>query len=710
MKIYLKKLSYLLLAFAFLLGSCETEESLTITTPDAEFRLDIPGISNIFLNFALPDNPAFRLTWDDQLSTGATYTIEMATDAEFTNSVVLGTTTESGFSMTVMQFNEVLKSLGITSYEKVTVFFRIDNGTQKSNVVLYQVTTYAVAVPEITSPDNTFAATLSDVDPEAVAMTIEFNDPELGPNNTATVNYEVEMALAGTSFAQAYSLGTTTNANPQVEVTHGAVNEFVLAAGINPGDAGSFDLRVVAKVNNGSGDLIRTSEAVTISITPYNVALAPVLYVVGAGAVDAGWDWASPVELVLQGKTYSGNINLINDTFRFFTVKDDWGSGQNFPWYVDRGYTIDSNFENANDGDSNFRFIGTPGQYFIEINTQTETITLGPPRVGPNCNFDQLWVVGAGAVDAGWDWANPIQISCTGTGVYEGNINLTNDAFRFFTEKDNWGSGRNYPYYNDDGYTIDSRLENANDGDSNFKFNGTPGEYGLTVDTVNKTITLSDPISFCEFNQLWLVGAATPGGWDWAAPTALPCVGKGLYSGDVTLTNEAFRFFTEKDNWGSGLNYPHYENDGYSIDANFENANDGDSNFRFIGTPGTFKLTVDTINKRIYIGQGCSLDQLWLVGAATPGGWDWAAPTALPCTGFGVYSGQVTLTNEAFRFFTERDNWGSGLNYPHYEGEGYSIDSNFENANDGDSNFRFIGTAGTYTLKVDTVNKTITLN
>lgn len=600
MKNIFKKISYLFLSLTLLLGACETEETIVITSPDAEFVLETPGISNIFLNFATPDNPAFTITWKDEVSSSSSFTIEMSTDVDFTNPVVLGTTDSSNFSMTVMEFNDVLKSLGITSYEPFAVYFRINNGSQISNPIVFQVTTYAVAVPEITSPDNTFSATLSDVDPDAIAMTIEFNDPEVGANNTATINYEVQMALAGTDFAQVYSLGTTTSADGNsVEVTHGAANDFVLTAGINPGDPGSFDLRVVATVNNGSGDLVRTSNATTISITPYDVALAPVLFVVGAGAADAGWNWATPVELVLQGKTYSGNINLVNDAFRFFTVRDDWGSGQNFPWYSDRGFTIDSNLENAMDGDSNFRFTGTPGEYFIQIDMQNETITLGPPVVGPNCNFDQLWVVGAGAVDAGWDWSTPVKISCTGTGVYQGNINLGNDAFRFFTERDNWGSGRNFPFYFDDGYTIDSRLENANDGDSNFYFNGTPGEYGLTIDTVNKTITLGATISLCDTDQLWAVGAATPGGWDWAAPTEIPCTGAGVFSGQITLTNETFRFFTVRDNWGSGQNYPFYLNAGYTIDSNFEDALDGDNNFRFIGTPGTYTITIDTNNLTI---------------------------------------------------------------------------------------------------------------
>lgn len=709
MKIYLKKLSFLLLSFVLFFGACDVEESLNITSPEAKFTLDTPGISNIFLNFELPNNPAFTISWKDDVNSGATYSVEMSLDPEFTTPIVLGSTDKTNFSMTVQELNDALDSAGVKSFEETAIYIRLNTGSAVSNSILFLVSKFAVQVPEMTPPAGGTSFTLSDVDPDAVAVTVTWEDPEITSASTVDVSYEVQMAEAGTNFAAMRSMGTTTNLS--LDIKHGDLNDAALTLNGVAGTAKDYEFRVVATAKTAAGDLFRTSGLLTLSITPYDVTLAPILYVVGAGATDAGWDWATPVELVLQGNKYSGNIKLQNDSFRFFTVKDDWGSGQNFPWYTDRGFTIDSNFENANDGDLNFRFIGTPGEYFIEIDMAAETITLGPPVVGPNCNFDQLWLVGA-ATPGGWDWTNPSKIVCTGTGLYEGNVTLTNEAFRFFTVRDDWGSGRNYPYYEGEGYTIDSNFVNANDGDQNFSFVGTPGEYGLTVDTVNKTITLGAPISLCDFDQLWLVGAATPGGWDWAAPTALPCVGKGVYSGDVTLTNEAFRFFTVRDDWGSGLNFPYYEGEGYTIDGNFEDAMDGDNNFRYIGTPGTVTLTVDTLAKRIYIGSGasCATPQLWAVGAATPGGWDWAAPTEIPCTGDNVFSGQITLTNEAFRFFTARDDWASGLNYPHYVNEGYTIDSNFEDAADGDNNFRFIGTPGTYTITIDDKNKTISLN
>ena len=99
--------------------------------------------------------------------------------------------------------------------------------------------------------------------------------------------------------------------------------------------------------------------------------------------------------------------------------------------------------------------------------------------------------------DAGWGWDSPINLPCQGNGVYSSVMNLNNNGgadnnFRFFTEKDNWGSGVNYPTYVSDGYTIDAKFAEKDDDDKNFAFIGTTGLYRVDVDTVNKTITVHD--------------------------------------------------------------------------------------------------------------------------------------------------------------------------------------------------------------------------
>ena len=244
------------------------------------------------------------------------------------------------------------------------------------------------------------------------------------------------------------------------------------------------------------------------------------------------------------------------------------------------------------------------------------TVIEKQPTNAANCDMDQYWAVGAGAFDAGWGWTTPVQIPCTGTNVYSGYIALRNIAgdsnnFRFFTEKDSWDSGENYPSFIADGYTIDENFAEKDDGDKNFAFVGSSATYHIEINAVAKTITLSQEGSDgCDFANLYAVGAGVPdAGWGWTTPINLPCQGNGIYSSVMNLNNNAgadnnFRFFTEKDNWDSGVSYPSYIADGYTIDTQFEDAQDGDNNFAFIGTTGLFRVDIDTVNKTITVAEG----------------------------------------------------------------------------------------------------------
>ena len=599
---YLNKI-IVLLVFTLALASCDKNENFEILPAQESFQIVTPSTGTVIvLNLENPDNNALFLSWESLNNATGPFSIEMATEETFIGPILLGNSDKNSFSLTVGEFNSILLNAGIKAFAEMPIYIRILETENITNYVNLVVTTFPESNPIITSPENDLEIVLSDITADETAVTVSWEDSDFDDNSAVMVNYDIEVAVAGTDFAAIYSLGTTENLT--LDVIHSVLNDAALALGLTPGEVGDLDLRIKATFETASDPFERFSDIITISVTPYETALEPILYAVGAGLPDAGWGWDSPVEFQLQGATYSGNVNLANDAFRFFTVDGDWGSGQNYPYYEERGYTIDDNLVNANDGDSNFQFIGTPGEYFLSIDTENKVISLEPPVVGPNCEFDQLWLVGAGVPDAGWGWDSPVQLPCIGTGVYAGNVNFANDAFRFFTDSTlEWGSPSfNYPYYEGEGYTIDAAFENAADGDSNFKFIGTEGEYYLSVDTVNKTITLDAPQTNCEYDQLWLVGAGVPdAGWGWDSPVQLPCTGNGVYSGSVTFANDAFRFFTDSTlEWGSpSFNYPYYEGEGYTIDAAFENAADGDSNFKFIGTPGTYVLSLDTVNKTI---------------------------------------------------------------------------------------------------------------
>jgi hypothetical protein len=144
------------------------------------------------------------------------------------------------------------------------------------------------------------------------------------------------------------------------------------------------------------------------------------------------------------------------------------------------------------DGDHNFKFTGTPGAYRLKIDGNKKTITAFQGTTTANSQ----WLVGA-ATPGGWSWAgnNETELGLITNGIYEVPLTLTSgESFRVFLGNnggDSWGLGdRNYPWYVSNGYTIDSELINAGDGDSNFRYVGPTAARIFRVDSVAKTVVV----------------------------------------------------------------------------------------------------------------------------------------------------------------------------------------------------------------------------
>jgi len=323
------------------------------------------------------------------------------------------------------------------------------------------------------------------------------------------VTYELQKSILG-DFSDMEVVGSTTE--NELSVTIGDLLDYARDAGLDNDPAteepntGNVSFRVRAFVGDSGPEILSPIQILTLLLPEDTGVNNPVcdldqLWAVGAGVPDAGWGWTTPVRFACSADgVYSGNVNLqnnggVDNNFRFFTAEGDWNSGLNYPYYIGEGYTIDANFVDAMDDDNNFAFVGTSGYYNLAIDTFNKTIILSEPQPTGVCEFEQLWAVGAGVPDAGWGWTTPIRFVCSGEGIYTGSVNLQNNGgtdnnFRFFTVEGDWNSGLNYPYYIGEGYTIDANFEDAMDDDNNFAFVGTTGMYFLTIDTVNKTITL----------------------------------------------------------------------------------------------------------------------------------------------------------------------------------------------------------------------------
>ena len=101
------------------------------------------------------------------------------------------------------------------------------------------------------------------------------------------------------------------------------------------------------------------------------------------------------------------------------------------------------------------------------------------------------------ATPGGWSWAgnNETELGLITNGIYEVPLTLTSgESFRVFLGNnggDSWGLGdRNYPWYVSNGYTIDSELINAGDGDSNFRYTGPTAARIFRINSVAKTIVV----------------------------------------------------------------------------------------------------------------------------------------------------------------------------------------------------------------------------
>lgn len=211
---------------------------------------------------------------------------------------------------------------------------------------------------------------------------------------------------------------------------------------------------------------------------------------------------------------------------------------------------------------------------------------------GSSC--PSLYAVGEALADLGWNFKPAGEMKCNNN-VVQAKLRLTTGNFRFFQESGNWSSALGYSYYKSEGYTIDSNLTDAKDNDSNFKFVGTPGIYTITIDNTKKTIVLTASTS------LWAVGGAVPGGWNFDSAKTIQFVEStpDIWSASITLSNDVFRFFHVFGTWDTKNNFASYSDAGYKINANLVSDGSGDANFKFTGTPGTYKLTINGIAKTI---------------------------------------------------------------------------------------------------------------
>jgi hypothetical protein len=424
---------------------------------------------------------------------------------------------------------------------------------------------------------NGSAFVLEKVNEEEVFQTFSWTAVDYGFR--ASVTYSLQMDKADNEFATPFDLASTNDL--EAIVTIGEVNAGLLALGLVPQQAAQVVFRVVASIG---GDFpTAVSSFATAELTPFATEFPPI-YGMGAGL--KGWGpWPdNAVEFQSEEFNKFQTITLLTnngEAFRFFAQLDWNPVSYNYPFFT----SVSPLFENAGDGDSNFKFVGTTGYYSISVDLTAKTVTAEPTEE------PALYMMGA-AIN-GWGPWNDKEVKMTyiKPGVFETTTNFQVEAFRFFAQAD-WGPiSYNYPFFE----SVDSKFENAADGDSNLKFIGEPGSYKITVNLNEKTVVVGDqPVP-----KLFMMGGALNGWGPWNdKEVELTYVSPGVYTSTATFTSgEAFRFFAQADWNPTSYNYPYFT----TVASQFENALDGDSNLRYIGTTGSVNIRVNLTTKVITV-------------------------------------------------------------------------------------------------------------
>ena len=550
MKKYLKRASYLLLSLSLLLGSCEVEDSLTLTSPDAAFTLDTPGISSVYLNFALPTNPAFTISWKDELNAGSDYTVEMATDAEFISPLTLGTTTNSNFSISVENFNTAIQNTGVSNFRDIAVYMRVNSGGNTTNTILMLVTTYPVDAPTFTSIDNGDAFVLSLDNNDLEAVNVTWNDPILDSTLPIEINYVLEAATPNTSFASPIEVGSVNNTN-SISLTNSQLNAVAIQTGIEVDTSGDVEMRLISTITDAASGTVleRITETVTINVTTYLTVLdlSTTWGVVGSAAND----WGATPDLPFFKTDVDGvlvaYVNLIDGEIKF---------RENNAW--DNNYGSDSSTGGALvSGGGNLTV--TAGSYKIVMDLNNLTYTIESFSLG---------IVG-GAYN-NWGSTPDFMLEYDPySDVFRGLVTLIDGEMKFRLNND-WGTN-----WGDDG--TDGTLD---PGGANIVVSA--GTYFATVNMNDLTYTL-EPVQ----NVWGLVGGAYN---DWGATAdaqfkrdwSKPFNDVWILE-NVTLIDGEYKFRANND-WGT--NYGDSDGDGI-LELNGGNLNT---------TAGTYSFVLDFSN------------------------------------------------------------------------------------------------------------------
>jgi len=271
-----------------------------------------------------------------------------------------------------------------------------------------------------------------------------------------------------------------------------------------------------------------------------------------------------------------------------------------------------------------------------------------------------LYLVGD-AAPHGWD--NNTATALTPIAAEAGGFSYTGPLnageLKFLTTLGQW-----VPSYNK-GASATSLFYRTDFGQPDDKFLiSNQGNFVVKVNIIDLTISIEEtahPLT-PPYSRLWIVGDATPNGWNIGAPNEMQVDNGNLFvfNYNEILKAGEFKIPVATGDWGADFYMPATNHqDLSSTDVQLVKGGSPDNKWQ-ITTPGAYKIKLDLYNSKIDIKAFTPYTQLWLLGDATPTGWNINSPTPMvadPNDPY-IFTWQGTMTAGEFKIPVATGNFG----------------------------------------------------
>ncbi len=463
---------------------------------------------------------------------------------------------------------------------RITSSYSNNNEKYLSNTVQVTVTPYADA-STLTS-ENTAVTGTSGTSSE---HSNTFSWSAAFPGYSGTVSYALEYDSAGKNFVSPQTIGHGGPSIYSASLIQAEMNTTALTSGIAVGATGTVEYRIKATTASGS---VAYSNVVNVDVTTFSPVPAN-LYIVG-GATPGGWN--NPVPVPSQQFTkvdaykFSARLGLTGgQSYLFLPVNGDWSHKYG---------GVGANNTNNPNGDS-FKPEGgdmlapaSSGVYDIVVDFQSSTWTVTPVAIPTN-----LYIVGDATLGG---WNNPVptpsqQFTKLDTYTFALVINLTaGKSYLFLPVNGDWSHKFGGAT---DGAAQATLLADGAVPGSNTPAPSADGQYLIVVNFQTNTYSVV-PYS----GNLYMVGDATPGGWNNPVPTPAQQFTEtslGVFELTVSLSaNKSFLFLPVNGDWSHKVGGLVANNNTNNVNGDLIRAEGSD--LKAPATDGTYKITVNFIN------------------------------------------------------------------------------------------------------------------